>query len=93
MNSEGKVVGTVHQIQEEGKSVPEITRGKQAAISVTGPTIGRQINEGDIFYTLLTEVELKTINEKYLSSLSSDDVDLMKEIIETRRKSTPFYGY
>jgi translation initiation factor 5B len=93
MNSEGKVVGNVHQIQEEGKSVPELTRGKQAAISVTGPTIGRQINEGDIFYTLPAEAELKTINEKYLSSLSSDDVELMKEIIETRRKSAPFFGY
>jgi translation initiation factor 5B len=93
MNSDGKVVGTVHQIQEEGKSVPELTRGKQAAISVSGPTIGRQINEGEIFYTLPSDAELRIINEKYLSGLSSDDNELLHEIIHARRRNTPLYGY
>jgi translation initiation factor 5B len=93
MNSDGKTIGTIHQIQEEGKSVPELNRGKQAAISVVGPTIGRQINEGEMFYTLLSDAEIRIINEKYLSNLSSDDLELLKEIVETRRKSVPLYAY
>ena len=93
MNSDGKTIGTIHQIQEEGKSVPELAKGRQAAVSVVGPTIGRQINEGEIFYTLPSDAEVKTFNEKYLSNLSSDDLELLKEIVEVRRKSVPLYAY
>jgi translation initiation factor 5B len=93
MNSDGKTIGTIHQIQEEGKSVPELAKGRQAAVSVVGPTIGRQINEGEIFYTLPNDSEVKTFNEKYLSNLSSDDLELLKEIVEVRRKSVPLYAY
>ncbi len=93
MNSDGKTIGTIHQIQEEGKSVPELSKGKQAAVSVVGPTVGRQINEGEIFYTLPSDLEIKTINEKYLSNLSVNDVELIKEIIQIRRKSVPLYAY
>ena len=93
MNSEGKTVGSIHQIQEEGKSVTELPRGKQAAVSVIGPTIGRQLNEGEILYTLPTDGEVKLINEKYLSNLSSDDVELLREIINTRRRHIPLYAF
>jgi translation initiation factor 5B len=93
MNAEGKTIGIIHQIQEERKSIPELTKGKQASISVMGPTIGRQINEGEIFYTLPSDAEIKTINEKYVTNLSSDDLELLREIVNTRRKSVPFYAY
>ncbi|MDQ5876845.1 MAG: translation initiation factor IF-2, partial [Thermoproteota archaeon] len=51
INEEGRKVGTIHQIQESGKAIEEATAGMQVAVSVKEPTIGRQINEGDIFYT------------------------------------------
>jgi translation initiation factor 5B len=93
MNAEGKTIGTIHQIQEEGKPIAELTKGKQAAVSVNGITLGRQIDEGEILYTLPTDQEIKTINSKYLASLSEDDVKLLEEIIRVRRKSSPLYGY
>lgn len=93
MNSEGKTVGTIHQIQEEGKTVQQLSKGKQAAVSVMGPTIGRQINEGEIFYTEPTDYEVKVINEKYLSKLEPEDSSLLKEIVLVRRKSVPLYAY
>ncbi|MHB1908847.1 MAG: translation initiation factor IF-2 [Nitrososphaerales archaeon] len=93
MNSEGKSVGTIHQIQEEGKTVQELAKGKQAAVSMIGPTIGRQINEGEIFYTTPTDSEVKLINEKYLEKLSSEDIKLLNQIVAVRRKSVPLYAY
>ena len=93
MNSEGKTVGTIHQMQEEGKTIPEAVKGKQVAVSMMGPTIGRQINEGEIFYSLPSDAEIKTINAKYLSGLSEEDSSLLSEIVKTRRKTTPLYGY
>lgn len=93
MNSEGKTIGSLHQLQQEGKSIPEVQKGKQVAASMNGPTIGRQLNEGDILYTVPPEPEMKTYNQKFLEILSGDDRDLLKEIIETRRKTSPLYGY
>ena len=93
MNAEGKTVGTIHQMQEEGKPIAEAGKGKQIAVSMMGPTIGRQINEGEIFYSLPSDNEIKTLNAKYLNTLSEEDGALLSEIVKTRRKSTPLYGY
>ncbi len=93
MNSDGKSIGTIHQIQEEGKTIQEAAKGKQVSVSMMGPTIGRQINEVEIFYTLPSDSEVRTINEKYLVALSEEDRDLLGEIVATRRKSTPLFGY
>ncbi len=93
MNSEGKTIGTIHQLQEEGKTIAEATKGMQIAVSMNGPTIGRQVNEGDILYTLPADHEVKILNQKFLEILSDDDRQLLKQIIDTRRKNTPLYGY
>jgi translation initiation factor 5B len=93
MNNSGKSVGVIHQVQEEGKTIPEARKGNQVAVSIMGPTIGRQINEGDILFTMPSEAEIRILNEKYLSSLSEDDRHLLEQIISVRRKTTPLYGY
>lgn len=93
MNSDGKSIGSIHQLQEEGKTVSEASKGKQVAVSIMGPTIGRQINEGDVLYTLPPEAEINVIKEKYLSVLSDEDKNLLNEIIKVRRKSNAIYGY
>ncbi len=93
MNSDGKSIGAIHQIQEEGKTIQEVSKGKQVAVSMMGPTIGRQINEGEIFYSLPSDSEIKTINEKYISALTEEDRDLLREIVQIRRKNTPLYAY
>ena len=93
MNDAGKPIGVIHQIQEEGKTIPEAKKGEQVAVSMMGPTIGRQVNEGDVLYTLPTEQEVKTLNQKYLAMLSDDSKQLLTEIISVRRKSSSLYGY
>jgi len=93
MNDSGKPVGVIHQIQEEGKTIPEAKKGEQVAVSIMGPTIGRQVNEGDILYTLPSEQEMRTLNQKYMAMLSDDAKQLMQEIIAIRRKASPLYGY
>ncbi|MDA4110971.1 MAG: translation initiation factor IF-2 [Thaumarchaeota archaeon] len=93
MNETGKTIGVIHQIQDEGKTVPIAQKGNQVAVSITGPTIGRQVNEGDILFTLPSEQEIRTINEKYLTLLPEEDRHLLKEIISVRRKVSSMYGY
>lgn len=93
MNSDGKVVGSIHQLQDEGKSISIAQKGKQAAVSMMGPTIGRQINEGEILYTLPSEAEIKLLGQKFLEKMSEEDRALYDEILKIRRKSSQLYGY
>ena len=49
MNKEGRRIGTIHQLQHEGKTVTSAKVGQEVACSVQDVTIGRQIFEDDIY--------------------------------------------
>jgi translation initiation factor 5B len=93
MNEEGKVIGTVHQIQDKGKPIPEARAGSQVAVSLAEPTVGRQINEGETLYSLPNESEVKILREKYSNSLSEEEKKLLDHIVEIRRKQSPLFGF
>ena len=61
MNSDGKIVGEIMQIQKEGETVKEIKKEDKAAISVPKVTVGRQIKEGEILYTFITKEEYREL--------------------------------
>ena len=70
MKENGKRVGKLKGIQEEGKNISKAEIGKQVAVSIEGISIGRPIKEGDVVYTniplnqipkLEKEVEHKTL--------------------------------
>lgn len=93
MNSDGKLIGSIHQLQEEGKGIREAEKGKQAAASMIGPTIGRQLNEGEILFTLPSEAEMKLLGQKFMQAMPEDERILYDEILRIRRKTSPLYGY
>ena len=93
INDNGTRIGIIHQIQDKGKTLDEATKGMQVAVSIRGPTIGRQINEGDIFYTDLNSRQAKLLNEKFLHRLNEEEKQIFDFILESKRKSDPAFGY
>jgi translation initiation factor 5B len=93
INENGAKVGIIHQIQDKGKSIEEATKGMQVAISIRGPTIGRQINEGDIFYTDLNSRQAKLLIERFQHRLDEEEKKIFDFILESKRKSDPAFGY
>jgi translation initiation factor 5B len=93
MNPEGKKVGIIHQIQDKGKSIEEATRGMQVAVSVNGPQIGRQINEGDVFYTYLDSRQAKLLLNRFNNKLDEEEKLILDHIVSLRRKTDPAFGY
>lgn len=93
MDSQGKELGVVEQIQDQGKSVSEAKTGTQVAISVKGPTLGRQIRENDIIYTFPRSHETKLLRRKYLASLGEDELATLKEISSILSVVDPLYGF
>ena len=93
INEVGKKIGAIHQIQKSGKPIDEATQGEQVAVSIKEISIGRHINEGDIFYTDLKSKEAKLLSERFSSRLAPEEKDLLDKIIAMKRSVDPSYAY
>ena len=67
--------------------------GQEVACSVQNITIGRQIAEEDVFYTLPSSSDAKKLLNKFTQRLSSEERNTLNEIVEIQRKIDPAYGY
>ncbi|MCP8323225.1 MAG: translation initiation factor IF-2 [Candidatus Methylarchaceae archaeon HK02M2] len=93
MNLQGKTLGTIQQIQDKGESISEAPTNSQVAISIEGPTFGRNINDEDILYTLPNGEEVKLLLSKFKDRLTVEEIETLNEIIEVKRKGTPLWAY
>jgi translation initiation factor 5B len=93
INESGKKVGIIHQVQENGKAIEEATKGMQVAVSIKGPSVGRQINEEDIFYTDLNSRQAKMLIERFLHRLNEEQKEVFEKILKLKRKIDPAFGY
>ena len=93
INEDGSKVGIIHQIQDKGKNIEEAKKGMQVAVSIRGPTIGRQINEGDFFYSDLNSRQAKLLIEKFGHRLNEEEKEIFEFILNMKRKSDPAFGY
>jgi translation initiation factor 5B len=86
-----KRVGEVKAIQREGKTIQEAKEGEEIAVSLPGVIVGRQLKEGDIVYSDLSEEEFRRFKElkKYLNE---SEVLLLKEIAEIKRTHNSVWG-
>jgi translation initiation factor 5B len=93
MNKSGKKIGTIHQLQDQGKTMESAKKGQEVACSVKNITVGRQIKEEDVFYTLPPPDDAKQYLKKFMNKLSSEELQILNEIVEIQRLLNPVYGY
>ena len=85
INSEGKRVGTILQIQDRSVAIDEATNGMEVAVSIRGPTVGRQIKEDDILYVEVPDKHVLAIRKKFMDDLSPSEKEVLEEYVEVRR--------
>ena len=93
LNEDGKKIGTIHQIQENGKPIEEAGKGEQVAVSIKEISVGRQVNEGDIFFTDLGSKEAKLLLERFYYRLAQEEKDILNTIVGIKRRKDPSYAY
>jgi len=93
MNEKGKKIGLIHQIQNEGKNLEVADKGTQVALSIKGPTVGRQINEGDILYTDLNSKQAKFLLERFSNRLNDEEQEVFNFILSKKREIDSAFGY
>ncbi len=93
MTTTGIELGTVEQVQDQGKALSEARQGDKVAISVDGPTLGRQVKENDTIYTMPRSHEAKALRTKLAASLTPEERAVLDEIIRIKTASDPLFGF
>jgi translation initiation factor 5B len=91
INEDGKIVGRILAIQYEKKNLEEAKKGDKVAISIDDAVVGRNLFEGDILYTFITENDYRTF-KNYKDILTNEQKDILKEIANIMRKNNPAWG-
>jgi len=84
--------GQLKSIQDEGEDIDELRAGNRAAVSIDGPTVGRQIEEGDELWSELPEKHAKILEQELREDIPSDEIEALSQYLEKHRKRDPFWG-
>ena len=89
---EDRVVGTLKGIQNAGEDVDEARAGEQVSVAIDGPTVGRQIDEGDTLWIDLPETHAKVLEQELFEEIPPDERDALQMFLEHKRNQDPFWG-
>jgi len=89
MMNDGKIVGKIKSIRSVEESYKEAISGKEVAIAMNEPTVGRQIKENDVLYVSIPESDVKKLSAL---ELTFDEKEIINEVIEIKRKEKAFWG-
>ena len=92
IREDGAMVGIVKGIQAHNENVGSATVGQEVAVAIDGPTVGRQVHEGDILYVNLPERHSRIVEQELLPRLSQDEKETFEGFINIKRKKDPFWG-
>ncbi|MBS3170981.1 translation initiation factor IF-2 [Candidatus Woesearchaeota archaeon] len=87
----GEKISEVKSMQLEGKNIDKAEKNKEIALSLPSAVVGRHIRERDILISDMNEedfIKLKKL-KKYLNR---DEIELLKEIANIKRKKDPLWG-
>ena len=85
-------LGALSGIQKQGDDVDEARAGERVSIAIDGPTVGRDIEEGDTLWSEVPEKHAKILEQELKSEITGDEREVLAAYLDTRRKRDPFWG-
>jgi translation initiation factor 5B len=85
-------VGQLSGIQEQGEDVSEVRAGKRVSVAIDGPTVGRQVDEGDELWVMLPEKHAKILEQELSSDIPADELEALQSYLDKHRRRDPFWG-
>jgi len=89
---EGENLGRIVQIQDSGAAVAKADEGKEVAVSMPQPIVGRHIKEKDVLYVDVPEKNVKTLRQKFQGRLTENALKALEELVEIKRKKDPLWA-
>jgi translation initiation factor 5B len=90
INGQGKRVGTILQIQDRSVTIDEATDGMEVAVSIRGPSIGRQVKDDEVLYIDVPDKHILAIRKKFSEDLTQPELDVLEEIVTIKRAAGAF---
>ncbi len=87
ITDKGKKVGRVHQLQDKGQNIDKIDKGGEAAISIRGIEIGRDIDKDETLFVSVPESHVRQLNSRFINELRKDQKEALKEYIKIKRNT------
>jgi len=91
INEDDEKVGRVKNIQAEKKSVEEAKEGMEVATSIPGINFERQLKDKKFLYSDMSETQFRNF-KKNKDLLSPNEMNILKEIAEVKRKKKSEWG-
>lgn len=92
MKDDGTIVGIIKGIQEKNENISEASAGKEIAMAIDGPVVGRQIKEGETLYIDIPEKHAKIAEQELFVSMKVEDKETLMAFMEIKRRGNPFWG-
>ncbi len=92
VHPDGRKVGRIKMMKAGKEIIHEAKAGAEIAISIEGPTVGRQVDVGDVLYVDLPERHVKILEREMASHLNGGMQEILEEFTTQKRKSDPFWG-
>ncbi|MFB6161576.1 MAG: translation initiation factor IF-2 [Haloferacaceae archaeon] len=91
-DDEPERVGEINGIQKQGESVDEAVTGERVSVAIDGPTVGRQIDEGDELWVQIPEKHAKILEQELADDISADELETLNLYLDKHRQRDPFWG-
>ncbi len=91
-NNEPQRVGELSGIQEQGDDVSQARAGTRVSVAIDGPTVGRQIDEGDELWIELPEKHAKILEQELRDEIPADELEALSGYLSKQRNRDPFWG-
>jgi translation initiation factor 5B len=85
-------IGQLSGIQEQGEDVSAARSGTRVSVAIDGPTVGRQIDEGDELWIDLPEKHAKILEQELSDEIPADELEALTGYLDKHRKRDPFWG-
>jgi len=92
VNRENEGLGRLTQIQDQGEAVSKAEEGKEVAVSMPTPIVGRHIKERDVLYVDVPEKDARALRQKFATRLTENANKALTELIEIKRKKDPLWA-
>jgi translation initiation factor 5B len=92
MREDGSSMGKVESMQDKGENLKSASKGQKVAMAIKEALFGRDFDEGETLYVNIPEKHYKILISELKPKLSEDELDILQEIEDIKRKEDPSWG-
>jgi translation initiation factor 5B len=92
MREDGTPIGKVESMQDKGDNLKSASKGSKVAMAIKEAVYDRDFEEGETLYINIPENHFKILETELKGKLSEDELDILQEIGDIKRKEDPHWG-